>query len=58
MAKTTKLTPARACKCTKCGLEVGSAMPGKPHRKCGGQEGKPPRDHGDYIPGADRGEWA
>lgn len=48
---------ATKCTCNKCEMEVGSAIPGKPHRKCSGKKNGPSRDHGNYIDACDRGKW-
>lgn len=51
-----KKNPATLCKCSKCEIEIVS-IPGKRHRNCSGEAGKPPKNQFERLVVADRGKW-
>lgn len=56
MAKRNHSPNVKVCTCNKCGVEAHS-VPGKVHRRCGGQEGAEIRPKHKGIEPANRGRW-
>ena len=55
--KKARSTPAKDCKCDKCGL-IGHAIPGTLHRRCSSNaESNAPLPKGKILPPAQRGRW-